>query len=142
MSKLWYEQPAGIWEEALPLGNGRLGAMVFGRIANEQIQVNEESMWLGGRVNRINPDFRENLPRVRELLDRGEISKAESLMQEAMSGCPESMHPYQTLGDILFFFREIDEKQERILHFSSCRLHDDALFCRRNGKSKFLLQIA
>ena len=77
MSKLWYEQPAGIWEEALPLGNGRLGAMVFGRIANEQIQVNEESMWLGGRVNRINPDFRENLPRVRELLDRGEISKAE-----------------------------------------------------------------
>ena len=111
MSKLWYEQPAGIWEEALPLGNGRLGAMVFGRIANEQIQVNEESMWLGGRVNRINPDFRENLPRVRELLDRGEISKAESLMQEAMSGCPESMHPYQTLGDILFFFREIDEKQ-------------------------------
>ena len=109
MNGLWYEKPASEWEAALPLGNGRLGAMVFGRIGNEQLQVNEESMWYGGHVNRINPDFRENLPKVREYLDRGEISKAEGLMNEAMAGCPESMHPYQTLGDLLFFFQGIEE---------------------------------
>lgn len=111
MSKLWYEKPAGPWEEAMPLGNGRLGAMVFGRKTSEQIQVNEESMWLGGPVNRINPDFKENLPFVRDLLERGEISKAEALMSEAMSGCPEGMHPYQTLGDLYFFFRGYAEEE-------------------------------
>lgn len=50
MSKLWYEQPAGEWEEALPLGNGRLGAMVYGGILEEHLQMNEESMWYGGRA--------------------------------------------------------------------------------------------
>ena len=49
MEKLWYQKPADEWEEALPLGNGRLGAMVFGQIQKEQIQVNEESIWYGKR---------------------------------------------------------------------------------------------
>ena len=62
MSRLWYRHPAKEWEEALPIGNGRLGAMVFGGIHAERIQVNEESMWYGGKVNRINPDFQKNLP--------------------------------------------------------------------------------
>ena len=56
MSMLWYREPAKIWEEAMPLGNGRIGAMVFGHPERERIQVNEESIWYGGPVNRINPD--------------------------------------------------------------------------------------
>ncbi len=107
----WYEQPAAEWEEALPVGNGRLGAMVYGGIATERIQVNEESIWYGGKTDRINPDFRENLPKIRSLLDQGRISEAEKLMDKAMSGCPDSMHPYQTLGEIKIDFQGIDQKR-------------------------------
>ena len=63
MSRLWYQKPAEVWEEALPLGNGRMGAMVFGGIRQERIQVNEESIWYGGPVDRINPDALEHLER-------------------------------------------------------------------------------
>ena len=73
MSELWYRKPAKVWEEALPLGNGRIGAMVFGNIENERIQVNEESVWYGGKKDRINPDAREYLPKVRELIREGRI---------------------------------------------------------------------
>ena len=107
MSLLWYKEPAKVWEEAVPLGNGRIGAMVFGQPGNERIQVNEESIWYGGPVNRINPDLREYLPQIRELIFNGEISKAEQLMIPAMSGCPNSVHPYQTLGDINVYFQGI-----------------------------------
>lgn len=107
MGKLWYERPAGEWEEALPIGNGRMGAMVFGGIENETLQVNEESIWYGGKTQRINPDFRENLPLIRRYLEEGQIRKAEKLMDHAMTGCPDSMHPYQTLGEVLFTFSGI-----------------------------------
>lgn len=107
MSRLWYNKPANIWEEALPLGNGRLGAMVFGIPDGEHIQVNEDSMWYGGPVDRNNPDTKTYLPEIRRLLLNGEIKKAEHLMKMAMSGCPESEHPYQTLGDIHFSFENI-----------------------------------
>lgn len=112
MSRLWYERPAAVWEEALPLGNGRLGAMVFGEPVNELIQVNEDSMWYGGAVDRINPDTREYLPKIRELILKGEIRKAERLMKMAMSGCPDSAHPYQTLGNIHFLFENIGEVKD------------------------------
>ncbi len=104
MSRLWYRKPAALWEEALPIGNGRLGAMVYGGTDREKIQVNEESMWLGAPVNRHNPDAKKNLPKIRALLREGKISKAERLMETSLSGCPEGMHPYQTLGEIEFFF--------------------------------------
>lgn len=104
MSRLWYTSPAKEWEEALPLGNGRLGAMVYGGTDHEHIQVNEESVWYGGPVERNNPDMKEQLPRIRKLLFDGEIARAEQLMRHAMSGCPNSQHPYQTLGDIQIGF--------------------------------------
>lgn len=109
MSRLWYKQPAKEWEEALPLGNGRMGAMVFGEPQQERIQVNEESMWYGGRTNRVNPDAKKYLPKIRELIFDGRIKEAEKLMKQALSGCPDSMHPYQTLGDLYFEFEGIDE---------------------------------
>ena len=112
MSQLWYKEPAKIWEEAMPLGNGRLGAMVFGNPVNERIQVNEESIWYGGPVNRNNPDLKKYLPQIRELIFNGEIKKAEELMVMAMSGCPNGVHPYQTLGDINIRFEAPGEIKE------------------------------
>lgn len=109
MSKLWYKNKANIWEEALPLGNGRLGAMVFGGIEHEQIQLNEESMWYGALADRINPDAKENLPTIRKLIFAGRIPEAERLMKYALSGCPESQHPYQSLGNIYLTFYGIGQ---------------------------------
>ena len=109
MSRLWYRQSAGIWEEALPLGNGRLGAMVYGGADREHIQVNEESMWYGGPVERNNPDMREQLPVIRKLIFEGRIAEAEKLIKLAMSGCPDGMHPYQTLGDIHIEFEGMEK---------------------------------
>lgn len=111
MEKLWYQKPADEWEEALPLGNGRLGAMVFGQIQKEQIQVNEESIWYGKRRERINPDARENLPKIREYIRNGQIQKAQKLMSLAMTGCPYGERMYQTLGEISI---EMDLPEEKI----------------------------
>lgn len=111
MEKLWYQKPADEWEEALPLGNGRLGAMVFGQIQKEQIQVNEESIWYGKRRERINPDAKENLPKIREYIRNGQIQKAQKLMSLAMIGCPYGERMYQTLGEISI---EMDLPEEKI----------------------------
>ena len=58
-------KPAGKWEEAFPIGNGRMGAMIFGQPGEEKLQLNEDSIWYGGPMDRINPDAKENLPKVR-----------------------------------------------------------------------------
>lgn len=97
---MWYRKPAANWDEALPIGNGRLGAMIFGRFNNETIQVNEESVWYGSPMDRVNPDAKENLRVIRKLIEDGDVVKAQSLMDKALSGCPQSMRQYQTLGDI------------------------------------------
>ncbi|MBQ7920398.1 MAG: glycoside hydrolase family 95 protein [Lachnospiraceae bacterium] len=109
MSKLWYAGAAVEWEEALPLGNGRLGAMVYGGTEYEHIQLSEESIWYGGPVNRVNPDMKEKLPKIRRLIFEGKIAEAEKLMWLAQSGCPNSMHPTQTLGDITIGFEGMKE---------------------------------
>lgn len=113
MEKLWYQKPADEWEEALPLGNGRLGAMVFGQIQKEQIQVNEESIWYGKRRERINPDAKENLPKIREYIRNGQIQKAQKLMSLAMTGCPYGERMYQTLGEISIEMDLLEEKIEK-----------------------------
>ena len=109
MSKLWYQKPAAEWEEALPLGNGRMGAMVYGTVLEEHIQVNEDSIWYGGPVDRNNPDTLKYLPKIRELLLAGRIKEGEKLIKMAMSGCPDSAHPSQTLGDVHISFENIGE---------------------------------
>src|SRR5688572_220609 len=65
---LWYQQPAAKWTEALPVGNGRLAAMVFGKTSTEQIQLNEETIWAGTRVDDINPGAKAKLKKVQDLL--------------------------------------------------------------------------
>src|SRR5690242_2061699 len=66
--RLWYRQPAARWEEALPIGNGRLGAMIFGRVAQERLQLNEDTLWAGSPYTPDNPDALVAIPEVRKLL--------------------------------------------------------------------------
>ncbi len=112
MSTLWYTKPAVEWEEALPLGNGRLGAMFYGKTRKERIQVNEETIWYGGWVDRLNPDARENLPKLRELIRQGRISEAEHLIHLAFVSGPDGERGYQTLGDIELNFLHDPEQEE------------------------------
>ena len=129
---LWYKTPAPIWDHALPVGNGRMGAMVFGganigsnngdlqdarRNAplmdgsqtygdDEHLQLNESSLWEGGRTNRLNPCAGEAFPQIRKLLleshgtDAEKISEAEKLARQCMIAIPAGMPGYSTLGDL------------------------------------------
>lgn len=100
---LWYAQPAQEWTEALPVGNGRLGAMVFGRTGDERIQLNEETVWEGYARDTTNPKALEALPEVRRLLFEGKNAKATTLA-ENMMGEPQRIKSYQTLGDLVLSF--------------------------------------
>ncbi|MEN8905165.1 MAG: glycoside hydrolase family 95 protein [Clostridiales bacterium] len=107
--KLWYDKPAEKWEEALPLGNGILGAMVHGNVSNESIQLNEDSLWYGGPRDRNNYDAYENLTKMRNLIFKGNIKEAEELAVLAFTGTPESQRHYQTMGDLYVDFYNHDK---------------------------------
>ena len=102
---LWYRKPALIWEsQALPIGNGRLAAMVYGGVNNERIQFNEETLWEGVPLEQNNPAALEALPEVRRLLFAGENAKATRIASKAMMGVPKRIKSYQTMGDLLIDF--------------------------------------
>jgi alpha-L-fucosidase 2 len=98
--KLWYQQPANIWDEALPVGNGRLGAMIFGGVYKEQIQFNEESLWAGKRFNTNNPNALEDLEEIRQLIFEGKIKEAYELGNKSLLGTPPRFRSYQTFGNL------------------------------------------
>jgi len=99
--KLHFAQPAATWPDALPVGNGRLGAMVFGNPALDRIQLNEESIWDGQpALDRNNPRASAAVPKIRELLFSGHIAEAEALATSDMFAIPRRMPCYQTLGDL------------------------------------------
>ncbi|HUW62929.1 MAG TPA: glycoside hydrolase family 95 protein [Candidatus Bathyarchaeia archaeon] len=98
---LWYERPAADWNAALPVGNGRLGAMVFGAVPAERIQFNEETLWDGYERDRINPKALEALPEVRRLLFEGKNEEAATLANDTMLGIPPRVDSYQSFGDLL-----------------------------------------
>ena len=104
---LWYRQPAANWEEALPVGNGRLGAMVFGGVAEERLQLNEDSVWSGGPQDADNPAALVALPRIRELLFAEKFREAQALTDKTQI-CKASTHGsfgcYQTLGNLRLTF--------------------------------------
>jgi alpha-L-fucosidase 2 len=104
--KIWFSKPAENWNEALPVGNGRLGAMIFGGIENERIQLNEESVWTGQPRWDANPKALENLPKVRQLLFEGKYMEAEKLAQSGILGSfrRDNASSYQTLGDLTINF--------------------------------------
>jgi len=103
-SKLWYDKPAQVWTEALPLGNGRLGAMVFGNPGTEQIQLNEATIWAGRPNNNANPDALENIPKVRALVFAGKYLEAQTLATEKVMSKTNSGMPYQSFGDLRISF--------------------------------------
>jgi alpha-L-fucosidase 2 len=114
---LWYKQPASNWDEALPIGNGKLGAMVFGKTNVEQIQLNEDSVWYGGPRDRNNPDALEYLPKVRGLIQEGKLKEAETLAKMALGGTPETQRHYMSLGDLFLDFGHNDaENYRRVLN--------------------------
>lgn len=84
--KLWYDAPATVWEEALPLGNGRIGAMVYGNPTQEVYQLNEETLWSGYPQDCNNPKAAEVLPLVRKAVDEGDYVKASALWKENAQG--------------------------------------------------------
>jgi len=103
-----FNSPASIWEEALPLGNGRLGAMVFGIPDRERIQLNEDSVWSGFYRDRGNSAARDALPVIRRLLDEGRVKEAEERCLECFSGVPASQRVYQSAGELLVDFSPND----------------------------------
>ena len=96
--KLWYDKPAAMWEEALPIGNGRLGGMVFGGIQTERIQLNEDTLWSGTVQDKTNVEASHYLQEARQLVFQGKFAEAEQLIEAKMVG--EDSESYQPLGDL------------------------------------------
>ncbi len=102
--RLWYPEPASEWLEALPIGNGRLGAMVFGGVQAEQLQLNEDTVWAGGPYDPANPNGPANLAEIRRRVFAGDWGGAQSLIDSRFMGSPLGELPYQTVGNLRLTF--------------------------------------
>jgi alpha-L-fucosidase 2 len=102
--RLWYQQPAESWTEALPVGNGRLGAMVFGGVARERLQLNEDTLYAGRPYDPSNPEARTAMHQVRTLIRDGKYREAQILANEKMMAQPLRMPSYQTVGELMLAF--------------------------------------
>ncbi|MDP4189828.1 MAG: glycoside hydrolase family 95 protein, partial [Bacteroidota bacterium] len=111
--KLWYNRPAANWNEALPIGNGRLGAMVFGQPGKEQLQLNEESVWSGGPNSNMNPATKDAIIEVRKLLFEGKYEEATKLANEKVVSKNNGMK-YQPAGNLWIEF----PGQEQVSNYS------------------------
>lgn len=110
-TRLWYLKPAKKWFQALPIGNGRLGGMVFGKVREEKIQLNEDSVWYGGPRDRINPDGYPYLDQIRQLLFDNKPAEANRLAHLTMTSMPKNLQPYQPLGDLIIWFNDQEQKE-------------------------------
>ena len=118
---LWYTQPAADWMEALPIGNGKLGAMIFGGVENEHLQLNEESVWAGPPIPENRVGAFSSIEKARALIFQGDYVAANKIMQDSVMGPRIAPRSYQPLGDLLLDFefsgkatnykRELDLKQ-------------------------------
>ncbi|KAF4963121.1 hypothetical protein FSARC_8834 [Fusarium sarcochroum] len=105
-SRLWYDTPAVVWNDSLPIGNGRLGGMVKGTVATELIYINEDSLWSGTSLDRLNPDAKDTIPKVQSLLAQGDVKSATFEANLGLSGVPSSMRMYQPVGDFQIYFQD------------------------------------
>ncbi len=103
---LWYRRPAAKWVEALPIGNGRMGAMVFGGVDEEKLQLNEDTLWAGGPYDPVNPDAKEALPQAQQLIFEGKYREAAKLISAKIMSKPLSQMPYEPAGDLILSFPE------------------------------------
>ena len=101
---LWFTKPASIWEEALPVGNGRIGAMVYGKSGEEKIQFNEETYWTGGPYSTVVKGGYEKLPEIQKYIFNGEPLKAHKIFGRALMGYPVEQQKYQSLANLHLFF--------------------------------------
>ena len=106
---LWYIKPAAKWVEALPVGNGQIGAMAFGGIGNERLQLNDGTLWAGGPYDPSNPKGKEALPEIRNLIFDGKYKAAADLASKTMMAHPLGQLQYQTAGDLLLSFGPVDK---------------------------------
>ncbi|QTJ54007.1 glycoside hydrolase family 95 protein [Dolosigranulum pigrum] len=106
--RLWYDTPAKNWNEALPIGNGSLGAMVHGHVEEEILNLNEETLWYRGASDRNNPDSLNYLDEIRELLLEEKITEAEELVRQAMFATPRDQSHYEALGELYLTHNNID----------------------------------
>lgn len=105
MSKLWYTAPAANWNQALPLGNGHMGAMCFGGTLMDRWQLNDDTVWSGCFIERTNPDASRGIREARELLAKGQIARAEEVVEEAVVATPDGQRCYEPLCDLIVQFR-------------------------------------
>ena len=110
--KLWYNQPAKQWVEALPVGNGRLGAMVYGDPCHEIIQLNENTFWAGSPNRNDNPESKDALAEIRDLVFEGKYQEAQDLVNEKMISKLSHGSAYQTIGNLKLNFKGNDSIDE------------------------------
>lgn len=109
---LWYRRPAKQWVEAIPIGNGRLGAMIFGGVDHERIQLNEDTLYAGAPYDPSNPEALEALPEVRRMIFEGKFLDAHKLISQKMMAKPLREMPYETVGDLLLTFPGIESVKD------------------------------
>lgn len=128
---LWYDKPASTWTEALPIGNSRLGAMIYGSPSTDRLQLNEETIWAGRPNNNANPEAKEYLPKVRELVWQGRYKEAQDLATKHIQANTNNGMPYQPFGDMYIsfpgtgqytdYYRELSLDSARaITRYTSC----------------------
>jgi len=110
--KLWYRSPATEWNGALPVGNGRLGAMVYGKYDREIIQLNEESVWAGSKINNNNPKSKEHLGEIQKAIFNNEFERVLKMANEYMVGVPPRVRSYQPLGNLIIDYTWKSQPQE------------------------------
>src|SRR5688572_9518549 len=102
--RLWYTRPAARWDEALPIGNGRLGAMVFGRVSQERLQLNEDTLWAGSPYTPDNPEALVAIQEIRKLLNAKRYQEATELAHDRVMARPLQQMSYGSLGDVFLSF--------------------------------------
>ena len=136
--RLWYRQPAVPWEEALPVGNGRLGAMIFGGIAQERIQFNESTVWQGEPHDYAHPGASKYLGQLRQLLFDGKQAEAEKLAMDVFMSVPIRQKSYQAFGDLNLEFPNLSQPlvYQRLLNLddaiASTQFEADGVTYRRD----------
>ena len=147
---LWYAEPAASWQrEALPIGNGRLGAMIFGGVGHERIALNEESVWSGSRTENNRDDAANNLPEIRRLLLAGKNAEAEALVNQPFTcqgagsgrggGARVPFGCYQALGDLNIVWKSNAEpawQDGKVTDFSIRSKQSGKATVRVNGETK------
>ena len=140
---LWYNQPAQKWTEALPIGNGRLGAMIFGGVPDERIQFNEDTLWTGHPHDYVRAGASNQLATIRQLLAAGKVKEAVTLAHDKFLSDPVRQKAYQPFGDLHLHFPDQDTVTDyrRRTRSHHCHRHHHLPQRRRHLQTRSLRQL-